>query len=118
MKLENAMIVRVDFDGDIVFHESGTSVFSGDYGYLEGVALVKRALSVMNDRFRKLRNTDLSVYIDYTDDDLMIPVPDLLLPENEHHLYAFIEKGGDRFGRWSIEIDLVGEKYGRAFLRL
>lgn len=111
MKINDAIIVDVDFDGDIRFDDEGISVFTGELAVSEAEELVRRALEAMLVGYRKRmvrlddeKFKDAMLYSDF--DGRGVPVSDII---NDSALLGFfMEQGGDGFGNWEITINAVG----------
>ena len=91
MKIENAIVVTIDFDNDIKFDRCGVHVFTEKEEVIE---LVRDALKTMNNK----RPT----YKDYALDDI-------------DKISTFIYLGGSEFGNWEIRIDFTNEKMQELF---
>ena len=93
MRITDAYIVTVDFDGDIASDVVGTYIFTT---LEETKEIVKQALI---DLYNK-RNDEKCEIMGY-----MVAIKDVIDIDNV--LEAFIEDGGSHFGNWEIIIDKV-----------
>lgn len=92
MRVRNAYVVYIDFDGDIYSDVEGRYIFTT---IEETESIVERALIDL-----KSKNV-MKVYIDGHVFDLDDVIDDANL------LSAFIECGGCEFGNWTISVDKV-----------
>ena len=114
MKLEDAVIVYVNFDSDIAFDEQGTSVFYGDYAEIEAMELVRRAIIALYDY--EVEKKQDQQYISLVFHDFMKKFPLTIIAENEDLLKTFMLQGGLDSGNHEISIGIIGEKFERALL--
>ena len=99
MRIRNAYVVNIDFDGDIYSDVAGSYIFTTEE---EVESVIKQALIDLKNGMIK-RYNDYNAKVDI--DGFLIDLDDVI--QNEAILYAFIECGGDSFGNWSIYIDEV-----------
>ena len=102
MILKDAVIVTVDFDGDIPFSRTGTTIFYGDGKDEECRDLVAAALGTMNDFYKKKYGKDVTARY-----GLNVFTSLLEIITNNELLDAFIEQGGDIFGNWEVTVEKV-----------
>ena len=91
MKIENAIVVTIDFDNDIKFNRCGVHVFTEKEEVIE---LVRDALKTMNDKRPTYKACDLN---------------------NDDKISTFIYLGGSQFGNWEIRVDFTNEKMRELF---
>ena len=99
MLIDNAIIVTIDFDGDIISRlDNRCFVFTGDNMLDEVKEIVKEALHDldMHGQIRYNQHATISVYDTLYSANEVINDNDLL--------EKFIEQGGDCFGNWDIII--------------
>ena len=98
MRIRNAYVVYIDFDGDIYSSTVGFKVFVGEEAYDEVKELVRIALKDINDYENKIWEHDAYAYVH----EAARPIPEIL--NDDDLLDAFIVNCGAYFGNWSIEI--------------
>lgn len=95
MKIENAYIVIIDFDGDIVSKVTGVHVFTT---IKETMDIVRQALIDMNNHYKTKYKTSQVCYID----DYEISIEDII--NSNVYLRDFIDYGDGCFGNWEITV--------------
>lgn len=95
MKIENAYIVIIDFDGDIPSNTIGVHVFTT---IKETMDIVRQALIDMNNHYKAKHKIPLVCYID----DYEIPIEDVV--NSNAYLHDFIDYGDGCFGNWEITV--------------
>ena len=98
MRIRNAYIVYVDFDGDIHSEVEGHYVFAGEDAYNEAKEIVRQALKdLYNHLIKKGWSTDCDI------DGYSVTLKDII--NIDEILDAYIECGDGNFGNWTIEIE-------------
>lgn len=98
MRIRNAYVVFVDFDGDIRSKVEGHYVFAGDDAYSEAREIVRQALKdLYNHLIKKGWSTDCGI------DGHSISLKDVI--NTDEVLDAYIEWGDSHFGNWTIEVE-------------
>lgn len=95
MKIENAYIVIIDFDGDIASEVIGIHVFTT---LKETMDIVRQALVDMNNHYKAKHKIPLVCYID----DYEISIEDVV--NSNIYLREFIKNGDGCFGNWEITV--------------
>lgn len=91
MKIENAYIVIIDFDGDIASEVTGIHVFTT---LKEVMDIVRQALIDMNSHYK----VPVACYIN----DCEISIDKVI--SSDIYLREFIENGDGYFGNWEITV--------------
>ncbi len=96
MKIKNAWIVKVDFDGDIASKASGLHVFAGEDAYGEVREIVRIALIDLNNHTKDYTTNTVDV------GEYDVPITEVIA--DNQILDEFIEYGGFMGGNWEIAI--------------
>lgn len=96
MRIRNAYVVYIDFDGDIYSEVEGYYIFAGEDAIDEVKKLVRQA-------FIDLFSKKSYMYCDI--DGYSISIKDVI--NNDELLECYIEHGNSCFGNWTIEVDKV-----------
>jgi len=98
MRIRNAYVVYIDFDGDIYSEVEGYYIFAGEDAINEVKELVRQALKdLYNHLIKKGWSTDCDI------DGCSVSLKDVI--NNDEVLDAYIEWGDGHFGNWTIEIE-------------
>lgn len=95
MRITDAYIVIIDFDGDIASKVVGIHVFTT---LKEVMDIVRQALIDMNNHYKTKYKTSQVCYID----DYEIPIEDVV--NSNVYLRDFINYGDGCFGNWEIRV--------------
>ena len=104
MIAKEAVVVFVDFDGDFSFQGEGWNVFVGNEAAQEAKDFTKKALTALNEYYKRTRHRGIAAMIDEENREEYVEN----ICHDDELLNTFMRQGGDRFYNWKVEVHIVG----------